>query len=257
LSYPAFLFSATLFLYCFHRLYRLDFRTDSEKMAERHSWVRNNRLLFYLVLAMAGAATLLSIFLFIPFRVFLLLTPVALISLGYTIPCIPLKDRWIRLRDIPGIKIFLIAFVLGLTTVLLPVIAHGERNSLRDPAILFIFIRRVLFIFAITIPFDIRDMEYDRQNKTLTLPVLFGINRSKQFALLALILFCVLAVIQFTCLEKTGLLYVLALILSAGVSGWAIALSGKTQKAHFYSFYLEGTMLLQCLLVIAANKLGS
>src|ERR1051326_2738028 len=38
-EYPFFLFSSTLTLYCFHRLYRFNFRSGDEQLAMRHRWL--------------------------------------------------------------------------------------------------------------------------------------------------------------------------------------------------------------------------
>ena len=47
--YPYFLFSATLFLYCFHRIYQGNSGSTTKTVSERHAWIQNNRLLFYAV----------------------------------------------------------------------------------------------------------------------------------------------------------------------------------------------------------------
>lgn len=251
--YPFFLFCSTLVLYCFHRIYRSDFRTEHEKLSDRHRWVRDHPVLFFTVLFSAATGVVISAIGFVSFRTLVWLVPVGVISLAYTIPLIPWKGSLIRLRDIPGLKIFLIAFVLGLTTVLLPILAYSTPSALLHPEIIFIFLRRIFFIFAITIPFDIRDMEYDRQNQTLSLPVLFGERRSKLLGILALLIFCALGLLQYLFVSDTPLCYILALVLSACPSAWIILRSGEGKGDFFYSFCLEGMMLLQCLLVMLAH----
>jgi 4-hydroxybenzoate polyprenyltransferase len=254
LTYPLFLFSATLFLYCFHRVYSFNFNSSPAHLTERHLWVRNNKLLFYCILVSSALATLFSVVFLVPFRIFISLLPVGLISLGYTVPCIPWKGKLIRLRDLPGIKIFLISLVLGLTTVLLPVLATDSFLVLPRTLLYFVFLRRIFFIFAITIPFDIRDMEYDRQSGTMTIPLLLGVPKSRNMALLALTLFMLSGIFQYFYFGNIGLPYLLALILSAMVSGWVIMRSQKSRPDYYYSFYLEGMMLLQCLLIFAGNR---
>jgi len=252
LRYPFFLFSSTLFLYSFHRIFRFNFRIESEKLAERHIWVKNNRTLFYTVLILSGAGSATSAFLFIPLRVLLSLLPVGFISFAYTIPCIPWKGKFIRLRDVPGLKIFLISLVLGLTTVLLPVLASATPANLFSVPVLFVFFRRMFFIFAITIPFDVRDAEYDRKNNVRTLPVVFGEKTSRQMALAGLGVFALLVLIQFLFVAGTRQPYALALLLSAAISALLIVYSQKTKRDLFYSFNLEGMMLLQCILIAVA-----
>jgi 4-hydroxybenzoate polyprenyltransferase len=254
-QYPLFLFCSTLTLYCFHRLYRFNSRAGKEKLADRHAWTQQHRSLFLAVLAFAVTGVLYSLFFFVSFRTVLYLLPVGLISFGYTVPCLPSRKGLIRLRDIPGIKIFLIALVLGLTTVMLPALAYERMDDLYKPSLLFVFFRRMLFIFAITIPFDIRDMEYDAANGTRTIPVVFGIKRAKMLALIALVLMVVLEVVQYILFPSVNLFYFLALAVSALISAIVILLTQHERKEGFYSFFTEGMMLLQCLLVIGASKL--
>src|ERR1051325_11283165 len=150
LAYPFFLFSSTLTLYCFHRLYRFNFRSTEEQLAMRHRWLVRNRMLFFAVLCCAVTGVMYSLTFFVTWRTVLYLLPVGSISFGYTVPFIPFRGKMLRLRDVPGIKIFLISLVLGLTTVLLPLLEHGRLRDLGRPEILFMFVRRMLFIFAIT-----------------------------------------------------------------------------------------------------------
>lgn len=253
LNYAFFLFSATLFLYCFHRIYRSEVRSAEEKYSARHLWIRNHPVLFYSILLSSALATLLSAMLFVSFHILLCLLPVALISIGYTIPLLPWKGKKIRFRDIPGIKVLLIALVLGLTTVLLPVLASSDPHVLLSPSIILVFFRRMFFIFAITVPFDIRDLDYDQRNNTKTLPVLFGVRKAKAIAIFALAAFGLLTIFQYLVMKNTTIAYVTALLLSAVVSGWMIMISGKRRKDVFYSVCLEGMMMLQCLLVMAAS----
>jgi 4-hydroxybenzoate polyprenyltransferase len=253
LSYPFFLFFSTLFLYCFHRIYNSGRLSASEKIPTRHLWVRNNPNLFLIILSASATGTLICIFLFIPLRVTCSLIPIGLISLGYTIPCIPWKGKRIRLRDIPGIKILLISVVLGLTTVLLPVMTYSGPGTLLEPGVIFIFIRRVFFIFAITVPFDIRDMEFDEKQNTLTIPLMIGIKHSVILALIALGGFVLLALAQYFFFHNLSPGSLTALTLSALAAAVIIRLTDKPRSDYFYSFFLEGTMMLQCLLMIAAN----
>jgi 4-hydroxybenzoate polyprenyltransferase len=254
-EYPFFLFSSTLTLYCFHRLYRFNFRSGDEQLAMRHRWLIRNRLLFFTVLGCAVMGVVYSLVFFVTPRTVLYLLPVGFISFGYTVPFIPFKGQLLRLRDIPGIKIFLISLVLGLTTVLLPLLEHSRLRDLERPEILFMFIRRMLFIFAITLPFDIRDMDYDAANGTRTIPVKLGVDRAKLLAVLALAVFVLLAILQYFLLPGTNVWYVFALGISGGISALLVMLTQKGKSEFFFSFFMEGMMLLQCLLVLAAHTL--
>lgn len=70
------------------------------------------------------------------------------------------------LRNIPGLKLFLIAFSWAGITVLFPLIQNYMSIRITD---WITFIQRFLFVLVITIPFDIRDINYDN-NELKTLP---------------------------------------------------------------------------------------
>ncbi|MFI5150359.1 MAG: hypothetical protein ACHQRM_11550 [Bacteroidia bacterium] len=251
--YSFFLFSATLCLYCFHRLYRFKVHEGPVKLTERHRWIQQHRILFYFIFLSSALCTVWSLVFSIPWRILPPLLPIALVSLGYTIPCVPWKGTWIRLRDIAGIKIILISMVLGLTTVLLPVLELGGKASLFQTSIFFVFLRRVCFIFAITLPFDIRDKDFDKSQGTATIPVILGNTKARLLSFLALGIFIILAGIQAGFLHEFPPAYFLALTLSALLSGWMIHKSAAGSPDLFYTYGLEGMMLVQCLLVFSAH----
>ena len=55
----------------------------------------------------------------------------------------------------------------------------------------FYFAQRFLFIIAITIPFDIRDAQFDLP-ELATLPQVLGVNRARNIAVLSMLLFILL-----------------------------------------------------------------
>ncbi|MEO6884478.1 MAG: UbiA family prenyltransferase [Bacteroidia bacterium] len=218
----------------------------------RHQWLLENKIAFRFVFFFALAGEIFSLIYYINWMTFLCLIPIGGISFGYTVPFIKTKRGWIRLRDIRGLKIFLITLVLGLVTVVLPVVAYANLSALLRPEIIFIFIRRMLFIFAITIPFDIRDVDYDRQNNIETLPVLFGIPRAKKMAIYSLAAFAGCVILQLFILPKMSSLYAVALIISIVPTSISILKTKKSSSDYFFSFAVEGMMIVQCFLIIAA-----
>ncbi|HVA98540.1 MAG TPA: UbiA family prenyltransferase [Bacteroidia bacterium] len=253
-KFPIFLFFSTLFLYNFHRIFHLKIIVKKSTLASRHQWLQENKKKFYGVLFFALFGEIYSLIYCINLNTFLWLIPVGIISFGYTVPFIKTSNGWIRLRDIRGLKIFLITFVLGLVTVFLPVIFYTNLSAFLHPEIQFVFFRRMLFIFAITIPFDIRDVDYDTQNNIKTLPILFGISTAKKMSYFALIVFTGLAILQYFIFPKTSLFYLAALCISVIPTSISIFKTEKNRSDFFFSFGLEGMMILQCILVILAYK---
>ncbi|HEY9533827.1 MAG TPA: UbiA family prenyltransferase, partial [Mucilaginibacter sp.] len=106
----------------------------------------------------------------------LLLIFMGLISVAYSLPLFTLGDQKFGLRNIPGLKQFLITLVWSMSTVLLPVLEsqdmHLTNISVRD--IIILLAKRFLFIGALTVPFDIRDLFEDRESGLKTVPVVMG-----------------------------------------------------------------------------------
>lgn len=109
-----------------------------------------------------------------------LLFPLVLATFFYVLP---FRSGLIGLRGVPMLKLLLISFIWASLTVLLPLVSSVDHFS---ESIWLIFVQRFLFVLAITIPFDIRDSDFDNP-ELLTLPQLIGINRSKIIAIIALI----------------------------------------------------------------------
>ena len=175
--------------------------------------------------------------------------PVALISIGYSIPFIKTDGKRKQFRDISFIKIFLIALVWTTTTVALPLVNYGSFRLLFSFEGQAALITRMIFILAITIPFDIRDMNIDAARNIRTIPVLLGINKSKQLAISMIALFTGLTVLRYFLGSILNVSETFALILSAIVSACLIRKSSPAKHDYFYSFLMEGTMLLQYLVV--------
>jgi len=103
-----------------------------------------------------------------------LVFPTILITLAYVIPCVPTKKGVVRLRDLPLIKVFLIGLVVTL------LVAYVFAKSLNEHPL--VWVELFVFILAITIPFDIRDMDIDRRNGVLTFPGLIGWRNARYTA---------------------------------------------------------------------------
>lgn len=235
-----FVFFSTFLLYALHRIVGI-LRLKDFLEIERFSVINKFRhhIIFYAILASFGV-----IYFFFQLRwpVQLALVLPTILSLAYVLPLFGNKRR---LRDFDQIKIYLIAGVWAFVTVFLPVIDGGFNLSLS--LVLMIF-ERAIFIFAITLPFDIRDLQVDDHGEVKTIPAILGIEKTKQLAYASCVLAFVLAVSTFYLN-----FYDLKILIGLGVSylstAWLIGYSTTERHDYFYSGLLDGTMILQFLLV--------
>tara|TARA_B110000444_G_C18768737_1_gene561378 strand:- start:465 stop:1277 length:813 start_codon:yes stop_codon:yes gene_type:complete len=230
LKVSQFVFSATIFTYNFQRV--VNIKKGLKHMQK--SWLANQSIAIYLLMACGG---LVSAYRFFEFQ---LLTQVVIVIVGLLSVLYPFG-----LRKIPFIKIFVISFVWVISTMLLLVI---ENNIPISQNIIFHLIARFLFVFAITIPFDIRDLKYDAQNFR-TIPLFFGALKSQFIAISALFICTVIAIFQYF---ENALIYpnLLALILLYFMSSILIVKSDESKGEFHFSFWVESLSILGYLFLV-------
>lgn len=245
----ALLFCSTLALYNFSMLMSKPAEPRRSPF-RRVRWIFSHyRLTITLTIIAIVSVSVLIFFLKIPS--ILLLVFLGLVSIAYNLPLFSLNDRKFGLRNIPGLKLFLIAIIWSFSCVLLPIVEGSARHEvdIRIADTVLLVGKRLLFIAAITVPFDIRDLFQDRHFNLKTIPVMLGERKAYLFCQLLLIIY-VLMLLLFTNDFNADFW---ALTLTAGLAGWLI-LKSEIKKDEFYYFgFLDGTMLLQYLMVVLLN----
>lgn len=243
------IFFATLFEYNVHRLFTILLFPQALE-TPKHQWVKENKLFFYIIVSVSVIGFLITIAQ-ARLSVLIALSPLALITIFYSTPFSANKKGIFRLRGIPFLKIFLIALVWSVVTVLLPVIYHYEEIQIGH--IIAITIERFLFVWAITLPFDIRDIEEDSDSGLKTIPFQIGIKKTEQLSYVLIFLFMFLSGIHYTLSQQYNI--AVAMLIS-GLSTYYFLKNTSIRKVKFYHYgILDGTMLLQGILILIANYL--
>ncbi len=237
-----FIFFATLFLYAVHRVVGLK-RSQPFQQSGRYQVIARFRshIAFYALIAGLCAG---MFFLQLPGRVIWSTIIPCLLALGYVVPVWKGK----RLRDVHFIKIFLIAIAWSWITVWLPALEMGMDYAF---PVYLILLERACFVFAITIPFDIRDLEIDAYNRVKTLPAQLGVRRSQQTAALSLLLMCLLAAVNYY-LDVYTLGQLVALVTSAFVAVLMIYGADRIKHDYYFTGAVDGLMVLQFVLLALA-----
>jgi 4-hydroxybenzoate polyprenyltransferase len=178
-----------------------------------------------------------SLYKFIDFR---LITQAVIFLLAVTSVLYPFG-----LRKIPFFKIIIISFVWSISTMLLLVFENDVVISLNE---ILHLVARFLFVFAITIPFDIRDLHYDNKN-VVTLPLFFGVDKSKLIAFLALGICMLIAGIQ-NYTDNLMLAHLLAIILLCFNSLIFVWKSNENRGEMYFSFWGEGLSICSYLFLV-------
>ena len=243
----ALVFFSTLFLYSFHKVYRRFRLLEEEHKEERHHWVDDRKKMYYIIIVFALVMAIIQLF-YMPLRVLIMLVPVALIAAGYSIPFIKTSKGYIRIRDVLWLKALWIALSCAWLTTLLPVAFMYPLSYLKQPQVLFLFAENLLFIFVLAIPFDIRDVAYDKRNGVNTLPILLGVKGVIKLCLALLGCFAVLVFFHYRYSGLSGCNAVV-LVLSAIEAACFVSLCKPERPNLFFHLAIESAMLLQWALI--------
>jgi len=233
-------FLATLFLYAAHRIVGISRLKDFFDV-DRYKVIASFKWHIFLYAAIAGIGCFYC-FLYLDRNLQLALVLPGIFSLAYVIPFLGNRKR---LRDVNHVKIYLVAIVWAFVTVLLPAMELRKATTL--PAVI-MFIERAFFIFLITLPFDIRDLKVDSFSEVKTLPTQLGLEKTLRLGYLCVLVFLLLVLVNFGLgtysIEQTAGLFV------SGLStAWLLSKSSPDRHDYFYSGLMDGTMVLQFLLV--------
>lgn len=238
------IFFATIFEYNLHRL--ITVITKKESLDDnKHKWVKGSPMLLYIIVAVSVIGFIAAI-LMAKKEVLLTLAPFAALTVFYSMPVFKNSRYLFRLREIPFIKIFLIAVVWSVVTIMLPVIQTGNTYETRH--ILLMLLERFLFVFAITIPFDIRDKYADKRAGLKTIPLAIGDAKA-----IALANGCLLAYFGICLFHYDGsaIDFIMPACIVSAISTCVCINSKALQRVSWYHYgILDGTMLLQGLLVM-------
>ena len=236
-----FIFFSTLFCYNYMRYFHF-LKLKSVKYLP--VWVCVNKNVIYCI-------SFLSAFLSLYFMLLLglsfvkLIMPVLCILVFYT-PGVKISGVQYGIRNIPMLKIFIISSVWVYVTLLLPLIHNAE--SFNIIVVNHVF-QRFLFIIAICIPFDMRDMNVDTIK---TIPNTIGIAQSKFFGLFCLLITQCLLIFQLVNSSIDWPLFI-ALFLTFETTSIIIYLSDAKKSLFFYGIVVEGLSIIMCLFVLISN----
>lgn len=247
--YLMLVFFATLFEYNLHRVNILVFHPES-LIKNKYKWLNENLVPFYIITF--GSAIGFLIFVFQAKKIVLIsLLPLAILTFCYSVPFFKMKGDYKRLRDLPFAKIFIIALVWSCITFILPYIESEIRLSVLQ--ILVILSTRFLFILALTIPFDIRDIETDRQYGLKTLAHITGERQGYFISCISVVLMILISSIHY---YSIGHKEMLAAHAAGGIFTLFILLYKPLRRLEYYHYgILDGAIIINAILIIGAKLL--
>ena len=122
-----------------------------------------------------------------------------------------------------------------------------------EPLYYLALFERFLFIFAITIPFDIRDVNYDAFHLS-TIPQYFGINTAKWIAFFALLSSELILFYRFFFNNDFNLIGALAIYISYEFSFLLIYKCHSYSKERYFTIGVEGMSILMGALFFFSQR---
>ncbi len=148
---------------------------------------------------------------------------------------------WKGLRTIPVIKSIWVALGWTVTTAVIPLF------HVADFSVLLFFAERFLFMLALSIIYNLRDMTSDTKLGISTIPHKIGVGRTKQLTILILGINAFLIYIH-----HYSLLISVALNTTLFITTIIVLLAKEGGHQLYYSLAVDATMILQSVLVIYA-----
>jgi len=175
----------------------------------------------------------------------LLITGFGMVTFLYAIPFLPKKwylDTQQNLRDISGLKVYVIALVWCGVTVILPVF---NNNGMFSQDAIITIIQNFILVIALMLPFEIRDLNYDSL-KLATIPQKIGVKNTKRLGYILVLLFYFVEYFKDN-IDATGLLFqcVISIILCV-----FIYFANEDRNAYYTSFWVEALPVIWMLLML-------
>ena len=175
----------------------------------------------------------------------MLITGFGMVTFLYAIPFLPKKwylDTQQNLRNISGLKVYVIALVWCGVTVILPVF---NNNGMFSQDAIITIIQNFIIVIALMLPFEIRDLNYDSL-KLATIPQKIGVKNTKRLGYILVLLFYFVEYFKDN-IDATGLLFqcVISIILCV-----FIYFANKDRNAYYTSFWVEALPVIWMLLML-------
>ncbi len=216
-----------------------------------HRWFLQNRTAASLILGLSLGLSLAILYFFAGWQLILFLIPALAVVLFYPITFLHAFHAFTSLRSLPGLKLLLISACWTHLTFVVPMWMQGQPMD-----IFFITetLLRTLFIAALTIPFDVRDLAVDDENLK-TLPQWVGTAKALALAGLGLGLYQIWWAVQFA-FQRISLGEMLAGVVALEVAYHLVKGVLKNRSEMYISFWIEAIPLLLALLVLGVRWLG-
>ncbi|MBU2928793.1 hypothetical protein [Winogradskyella psychrotolerans] len=168
------------------------------------------------------------------------------ITFFYAIPIMVPKhylfDDHKNLRQVSGLKVYLIALIWMVTTVILPIVNHDMALS---SDVMITSVQRFCFVLVLMLPFEIRDLNFDSL-KLATIPQKIGVKKTKIIGIVLLFVFLILEFFKNEITDKT----IVATLIITFVTLVFLFFSNKNQSKYYSAFWVESLPIVWLLILL-------
>lgn len=178
----------------------------------------------------------------------------------YAVPIYKSGMQWKSLREVPYIKTIIVAIVWSMLCVSCVMVQADMYPVIVRPQHILLFTINFFFILGLTIPFDIRDMEYDKEAGVKTISHLIGVEKTKKLSIGILVLYMILSFVFFIyipCYINYPVFFrsFNQAIFTAAIAGGLAAIFivkniSSTSKESVFTFELDGVIIAQSIFMI-------
>ena len=151
-------------------------------------------------------------------------------------------DKHKNLRNVSGLKVYIIALVWAGVTVVLPLL---NNHVPLDTNVVVTGFQRFVFVTVLMFPFEIRDLNYDSL-KLATIPQQIGIKNTKMVGVLLLMLFFLLEFLK----PQLNVEHTVGMLITMFVTLMFLIFANRNQGRYYSSFWVEGIPLVWLLLLL-------
>ncbi|OFY86900.1 MAG: hypothetical protein A3F72_00645 [Bacteroidetes bacterium RIFCSPLOWO2_12_FULL_35_15] len=240
-NYSILAFFSTLFVYNLQRIFYKP-QQDKSLHSIRRKWIFENQFTIK-SLALIGFSGVSISFFFNDLKIIFYLSPLLILSLAYFLPAI-------KLRKSPWFKLLTLVLVWTMVTAVVPILL--DASAIFTQHNLLHILVRFIFMLAICIPFDVRDLLVDAADRVSTIPHLMGETKTRWFANTCMFIYILLIILEFISgMFNLNIFY--ALLISALINTVIVFRSNSKRSEYFYVAGIDGTMILQGVLLMIAD----
>lgn len=241
-DYLLFVFTSTIGAYNYMRIVQMPKELDEKNRQKFWMRDRSNQAMIFTMFFFSAA-------LYFYIRLWslswiLITSPAIIVSLLYPLGFKNPFTSFTSLRNIPGLKLFLISASWAYISYLIPVLVFGVFHE----NVFLEFFFRIFFVAALVIPFDIRDKSLDLDNMK-TLPQKYGVWKSKFIAIIFVFAYLIWKFVQ---LKSTNIeleLFVAWFISS--LAALVLILRMNSKRSELYcGFWVEAIPIIGMLILI-------